>query len=208
MEIEAKFLVPNPHIARKLRALDQIGHFTLARAERVLTKDTFFDTRAETLRRVRYVLRVRRRSDKKFLITLKTPTMRRGAVHQRPELERAFAVERTPRALRVNKLPAPIRRLIAPLTQDELTPVLTLSQVREVRIVRQGRRVIAEWSLDHVRTRAGKRQLSFHILEIERKKSGTLDELQDIEQWLTREFHLKPDRIGKFARAHHFKLAS
>ncbi len=204
MEIEAKFAVPADATPEKLRALDRVGNFALGERERVTMRDTFFDTRANALQNVHYVLRVRKRNDGKFLLTLKTPTTTDGAIHRRPEIEMEMNPARATRVLRVNELPKKFRQLIAPVTQENLYPLFSISQTREVRNVLRGRRVIAEWSLDFVKYRAGERKRAFYELEIELKKAGTENDLQNIAEWLQKEFQLRHVEKGKFLRAVEF----
>lgn len=204
MEIEAKFRVPDAATARVLRAQEHLGEFRLGAPKRFVVRDTFFDTRAKELESVRYVLRVRKRNDGKTFITLKTPTTTRGAIHKRPEYEFELVLARTPRLLSMNELPKQIAKKIAPITHSDLFPMFSISQTRTVRAVRNGRRVIAEWSLDFVKFSAGKSQRAFYELEIELKKRGTEQELHAIEKNLKTEFALQPQTESKFARAVEF----
>jgi inorganic triphosphatase YgiF len=205
MEIEAKFAVPDASIARGLRRVGHIDGFLLSAPTRMVVRDTFFDTRENDLLNTRHVLRVRQRRDGRTLITFKAPALRKAGYHVRPETEEEISLAHTPRALRVSELPARVRKLVAPLTQDEiLYPMFSISQTRETRMIRQGRRIIAEWSLDNVRFRSGEKKRAFYELEIELKKSGTEQELQRIAEWTAREFHLQSVPFGKFARAVEF----
>ena len=210
MEIEAKFAVTNDATVKKLRALERVENFALGEQKRVVMRDMFFDTRTDALHNVRYVLRVRcvrnrtPRNDGKFFLTLKTPTITQGAIHRRPEIEQEIFIARTPRVLRVNELPTKFRTLIAPVTDANLLPLFSIAQTREVRNVLRGRRVIAEWSLDFVKFRAGERRHAFYELEIELKKAGTENDLEKIAEWLQNEFQLTPVSKGKFLRAVEF----
>ncbi len=62
-------------------------------------------------------------------------------------------------------------------------------------------RVIAEWSLDYVKFRAGARQRAFYELEIELKKSGNDQELKEIVESLQKKVGLEAQSQSKFARA-------
>ncbi len=213
MEIEAKFRIPDAALARKLRALERVGACTLDAGQRVVVRDTFFDTVALELRGVRYVLRVRKQSHRKLLLTLKTPAVPTphlaAAIHHRPEIESELDLARTPRRLRVNELPARVRSLVAPNVRAEtLHALFSIAQTRHVRMLRRGRRVIAEWSLDRVQFRAGERAREFYELEIELKRAGTVQDLTEISDWLRGEMHLEPEREGKFVRAVQFMRGS
>lgn len=201
MEIEAKFVVPDFKVVRKIRAVKSIGNFSLGTSERLIVHDTFFDTPAGALVGTQHVLRVRQRSDGKMFMTFKAPAIKNAAIHRRPETEVKISRTRTPRVLEVSELPARIRALVAPLAHDEmLAAMFSISQVREIRLVRKGRKVIGELSLDRVRFRAGERKREFYELEIELKKAGTVAELQTIVEWVEGEFHLQPVTESKFAR--------
>jgi inorganic triphosphatase YgiF len=73
-----------------------------------------------------------------------------------------------------------------------------------VKLIRRGRRVVAELSIDRVQFRAGERTRVFYELEMELKKAGTFAELVELERWLAKEWNLKPEREGKFVRAVEF----
>lgn len=209
MEIEAKYTVPDKRAANEQRALDHIDAFTLGTASRYVVRDTYFDTRAADLLNTKHVLRLRQRSDGNAFLTFKAPAQETGAVHSRPETEVAVTLARLPRSLAVNALPTRIKKLVVPLTQDTtLHPMFSISQRRIVRDVRAGRKIIGEWSLDHVRFRAGTRKHEFYELEIELKKMGTAAELERITAWLEREFDLRPQTESKFKRALDFMRSS
>jgi inorganic triphosphatase YgiF len=205
MEIEAKYVVPDPGAARQLRALERIAEFSLSAPTRFIVRDTYFDTPENDLIRTRHVLRFRRRSDGLSFLTFKAPTQKNAAIHRRPETEVELARERTPRVLKLNALPAQIKKLVAPLVHaDSLHPLFSITQTRDFKTVYHKRRVIAELSLDHVRFRAGQRKHAFYELEIELKKTGRENQLQEIAKWLDREYNLSPQPESKFARGLQF----
>lgn len=209
MEIEAKYIVPDKRAANEQRALDRIDSFTLGAATRYVVRDTYFDTRANDLLNTRHVLRLRQRSDGRAFLTFKAPVQKTGAIHRRPETEVAVTFARSPRVLQVNALPVHIRKLVVPLAHKAvLYPMFSISQRRLVRNVRAGRKTIGEWSLDHVRFRSGARTHEFYELEIELKKTGTVQELRRITAWLEREFDLRPQTESKFKRALDFMRSS
>ncbi len=205
MEIEAKFIVPNARIANKLTSLSDIGGFTLASVEALTLRDTFFDSRAHQLMVARYVLRVRHRTDGKTFITVKTPAIREGAIHRRPETEATVNWERTPRILPSKTLPKPIRNLIEPLVgETDLVSMFSITQMRRVRPVHYGRRIIAEWSVDRVEFKSGGRHKMFYELEVELKKTGTEQDLTLMVGDLMNNLSLQPQLTGKFQRALEF----
>ncbi|MCC7161589.1 MAG: CYTH domain-containing protein [Anaerolineae bacterium] len=202
MEVEAKYIVPDPDAVRRLGRIERIDRFKLSAPTRYVAQDTFFDTRANDLVGSRHVLRLRRRSDGRALLTFKAPAEKSGAIHQRPETEVEVSFARTPRVLSVGALPRRVRKLVAPLVRsDDLYPLFSISQRRIVRNVRDGRKTIGEWSLDHVRFRAGERKHEFYELEIELKKTGTDNELSIIADWIEHELGLEAQTESKFKRA-------
>jgi len=205
MEIEAKFKIPDARAARELQRIARVGEFTLGPAQTIRVRDTFYDTAARHLSASRHVLRVRRRKDGKTILTFKAPTHQDGVIHRRPETEMQMAWPRAPRKLSRENLPPRIFKLVAPLCANApLHSLFTTQQTRHVRVVRRGRRVIGEWSLDRVEFRAGARRKIFYELEIELKKSGTEVELQKLLDALAREWKLEPETRGKFQRARVF----
>lgn len=202
MEIEAKFSVPDARTAGKLQSLNALGDFLLDAPVVLKMRDTFFDTPAGALTRARHVLRVRLRSDGKAFITLKAPTHKIGAVHLRPETEIELIPARLPKTLSRSNLPPAVVKRIAPLVGDSiLHPLFSITQTRHIRVVKQGRRVIGEWSVDRVEFRAGARRHVLHELEIELKKSGKEQELGELVAALRKQIKLKPQPRSKFARA-------
>lgn len=205
MEVEAKFGIPDAHTARALQRVVRLGEFALGPAQTLRVRDTFYDAPERRLSAALYVLRVRRQSDGKTLVTLKAPTRQEGAIHRRPETEAEMDSPRAPRALSRENLPPRIFKLIAPICADApLHPLFTTLQTRHVRDVRRGRRVIGEWSVDRVEFRAGARRKVFYELEIELKKSGTEAELQELLNALAQDWKLEPEPRGKFQRAREF----
>jgi inorganic triphosphatase YgiF len=86
-------------------------------------------------------------------------------------------------------------------------PVFSITQTRHIRVLKKGRRVVGEWSVDRVEFRAGERKRVFYELEIELKKSGTEQELAEILQALRKQVKLKPQLQSKFERALKFMHA-
>lgn len=202
MEIEAKFILPDLETAKQLRAFDTLDSFTLGAPRLLKMRDTFFDTPARALSRTRHVLRVRQRSDGKMIVTLKAPTEKIGAVHSRPETEVELHFARLPKTLLRANIPLRVYKLIAPLVGEAvLHPLFSITQTRDVRVLKKGRRLIGEWSIDRVEFRAGARKRVFYELEIELKKSGTEQELLEFTEALRKKIELKPQRRSKFERA-------
>lgn len=205
MEIEAKYVVPDAAVARQLRALERVAEFSLSASTRFIVRDTFFDTVEHNLLQSHHVLRFRRRSDGRSFLTFKAPAQKTAAIHRRPEIEVEIAHKRSPRVLKLNALPPQIQKRIALLADSEvLYPLFSIAQTRDVKLVRHKHRVIAEWSLDHVRFRAGKRKQAFYELEIELKNAGKQEELKEIAESLERKYGLTPQLESKFVRGLRF----
>ena len=205
MEIEAKFIVPDAPAARRLRALNMIADYKLTDPHTLKMRDTFFDIPSGALDAIRYVLRVRRRSDGKTLITLKTPTEKHGAVHRRPEIERAVQWTRTPNAIAMAQLPKPIADALHEQSiRETLAPRFSITQTRHIRAVRDGRRIIGEWSIDRVELRAGGRTQIMYELEVELKNAGTEKQLDEIVATIQDTLQLQAQTSSKFQRARDF----
>lgn len=202
MEIEAKFTVPDAATAHYLARVVQLGRFVLDAPKTLTMRDTFLDTRDRALSRAHVVLRLRRRSDGRRFLTVKSSARRTGAIYRRAETEVELSGKNGGLGQATAEMPPQIAKLIAPLVKHApLMPLFSIAQTRRIRRIRAGRRVIAEWSLDRVTFRAGHRRRMFYELEIELKNSGTEQELQEIVGELLREAKLKPQREGKFVRA-------
>jgi inorganic triphosphatase YgiF len=179
-----------------------LDSFTLGAAHDLKMRDTFYDTPARALITARHVLRVRRRNDAKQFVTLKAPTEKIGAVHRRPEIEVEVDFARLPNHLSRANLPPRVYKHIASLVGDAvLHPLFSIAQTRRLRVLKMGRRVIGEWSVDRVEFRAGARTQVFYELEIELKKTGTETDLKACVAALKKHIRLAPQRHGKFQRA-------
>ncbi|HZQ10259.1 MAG TPA: CYTH domain-containing protein [Anaerolineae bacterium] len=202
MEIEAKFTVPDAKTAHVLSTLKRLNGYTLGAAKTLSMRDTFYDTPQHNFRAARQVLRVRQRSDGRFIVTLKGDTERRDAIHSRSEIE--VTLKKLNKGhLDIAAMPSPeLRHALTQIAGEQpLAPLMSIQQRRTVRAVRHARRMIGEWSSDRVQFRAGTRRRVFYELEIELKKSGTVNDLEKIAEVLAREWRLLPQWESKFARA-------
>ncbi len=202
MEVEAKFTVPDAKTARALSALKRLDGYTLGVAKTLSMRDTFYDTPPHNFRAARQVLRVRQRSDGRFIVTLKGETDRRAAIHSRSEIEVTLKQLKKGH-VEIGALPSSeLRDVLAQIAGDQpLVPFVSIQQRRAIRAVRHARQIIGEWSCDRVQFRAGTRRRVFYELEIELKKSGTVHDLEKIAEVLAREWRLLPQWESKFARA-------
>lgn len=139
------------------------------------------------------------------LLRSKRRRKKSGAVFRRPETEVEIYFARPPKQLTRALLPMRIAKLVAPLGGDaRLYPLFSITQTRQVRALKNGRRVIGEWSVDRVTFRAGARRRVFYELEIELKRTGTEKELAASIAALQKIMQLEPQRRGKFERALEF----
>jgi inorganic triphosphatase YgiF len=84
-EIEAKFLVPEPGTADRIRALTRLGSYALLEGREQSVTDDYFDTEDRALFAAGYACRRREMQDG-ILLTVKSVAGSDGAVHRREEL--------------------------------------------------------------------------------------------------------------------------
>ncbi len=197
MEIEAKYLIPDAATRDALRHLDEIAGYTLSRARRKTIRDVYLDTPERALWQAGYALRQRESADAAIL-TLKGLGGVQGDLHRREEIEQPLSQPLPP----AGWPDGPVRARVLALGLDlsALAPLCEVQQVRTVRRVLAGRRVIAEWSLDHA-TLIGKRgRTRTWELELE-LRDGTEEELQRLIAALRERFPLQAEPRSKFERA-------
>ena len=203
MEIEAKFAVPDAETCQRLQATDRLAGFALSTGQIKQVRDTYMDTAGRLLLAAGYACRRRERGDR-VVITLKGLGGAVGAVHRREELEVEVML---PVAQRLGQgylaWPAgPLRERVLELIGDSpLTSLFELHQARNQRLVSQGQRVVAEWSLDDVRVVTQGREQTYVELEVELAPQGTEDDLAAIAASLQDEWGLTPEPRSKFERA-------
>ncbi len=204
MEIEAKFILPDPSTFRRLRTIKELGGFTLSSRRVEKARDTYLDTPERSILAAGYVCR-RRKVSGKIIITLKQIERATQAVHHRAELEIELASEKPPA-----QWPASAARdLVISLVGDvRLIPLLHLQQRRTRQVLSRGRLAIAEMSLDNVRFSTTEKNLSLLELEIELMPQGKDEDLYAIAKHLQEEWKLEPDHRSKFERALEFVGAS
>ena len=203
MEIESKFLVVDEAGIQDLETLSQLGDYSLSEAAVQLIEDTFLDTKKTALMAEGYFLRLRKEVGKEGQwLTIKSLGGLENRVHTREEY-----ISFLPEEASVFECPdARIRNMILELSSGfDLLSLLKLKQKRVVRQVKLGERYIAEFSLDHVSLKSGKREKLYSELEIELKTEGTHQDLQAIAEYLLENYHLVKDPFSKFERALLFK---
>lgn len=199
MEIELKFLVLDKADIQDLETRSQLGDYFLAETSVQLIEDTFLDTKKTTLMAEGYFLRLRKEMGKEgHWLTIKSLGGFEAGVHMREEY-----VSFLPEEASVFECPdTRIRNMIFELSSGfDLLPLLKIKQKRVVRQMKLGERHMAEFSLDYVSLKSGKREKLYSELEIELKLEGTPQDLQAIEEYLLGNYHLVKDPFSKFERA-------
>lgn len=203
MEIEAKFTLPDAVTIRRAKTVERIGAFALGKPKVIRTTDTFLDTSARRLLAEKYALRWRKQSDGKIVLTCKGVPTRQGSMYRRMELETELPANSKIGKGALEKLPrGELREFLQEQVGDaRLEPLITIRQTRVVRPVRHARRVIAEWSVDHVRIKRGTRVQKFDVLEIELKREDAGERLIELVRQIEAEWKLEPEPRSKFERA-------
>jgi CHAD domain-containing protein len=197
MEVEAKFLVPDDEtLARLVEVTELAGYAVEPGAERQ-DADTFLDTPGRRLLAAGYYFRRRETSDG-VRLTLKQLIAPADGVLRREEIEALVAAD-----VPVAEWPAgELRTRVEQLTGGEpLEPMLTLSQVRVARVVRKGRREMAELSLDRVTASAPDGERGWLECEVEARGRGGDADVAAIATVLREEWGLQPEGRAKFTRA-------
>lgn len=204
-EIEAKFVISDPGVSRRLKLFRRLAGFTLGERKVSRVLDTYLDTKDRSLMTAGMACRVRRQSDGQLLLTVKELGAATGAVHRRDELELllpagesglrwVFAARRWPEG--------PIRaRVLQVVGRKRLIRLATFRQRRMIRPVTRDGCMVALLSLDDVRVRAGGVVERFSELEIELTGTGAIGDLERLAACLEREWGLCPDVRSKLERA-------
>jgi inorganic triphosphatase YgiF len=207
MEIEAKFALPDVETWRRLQAADSLAGFALSASRVKRVRDTYLDTAERKILAAGYACRWREQSDS-ILITLKSLNDSQGTIHRREELEVMLPSEQS--QIPVGEWPASLarERLTQWIGQSPLTPLFELQQTRIIRNVTQGKRLVAELSLDDVCLTVGDRRQAYCELEVELKPEGNEADLMSLVACLRDEWGLKSEPRSKFERAMAFSQES
>ena len=204
-EIEAKFVIPDASVSRRLKLLRRLAGFRLGERKVLRVLDTYFDTKDRLLMAAGLACRVRRQDDGQILLTVKEMGAATGAVHRREELElllpagesgstRVFAARAWPEG--------PVRaRVLQVVGRKRLIRLATVRQRRTIRPVTQDRHTVALLSLDDVRVRAGGAMERFSEVEVELTGGGGNGDLDRLATCLEQEWGLQPDARSKLERA-------
>jgi len=197
MEVEAKFLVPDEATLAQLIETASLAGCDIEPGEARRDVDTFLDTPDRRLLAAGYYFR-RRETGDGVRFTLKQLVAPSDGVLRREEIESLVAAD-----VPVAEWPAgELRQRVELLTGGEpLEAMLTLSQVRVVRVVRRGRREIAELSLDRVTATAPDGDRGWLEAEVEARGRGGDADVTTLAAELRDEWGLVPEGRAKFTRA-------
>jgi len=197
MEVEAKFLVPDDEtFARLIETASLAGYDVRPGIER-RDADTFLDTPGRRLLAAGYYFRRRETTDG-VRLTLKQLVAPSDGVLRREEIEALVAAD-----VPVAEWPAgELRSRVEGLTGGEpLESMLTLAQVRVARVVRKGRREVAELSLDRVTASSPDGDRGWLEAEVEARGKGGDADVAALAATLRDEWGLVPEGRAKFTRA-------
>jgi CHAD domain-containing protein len=197
MEVEAKFLVPDEETLARLVETASLAGYDVGTGTERRDADTFLDTPGRRLLAAGFYFR-RRETDDGVRLTLKELVAPAEGVLRRQEIEALVAAD----------VPVPewprgeLRTRVEQLTGGEpLEPMLTLSQVRVARVVRKGRREIAELSLDRVTASSPDGDRGWLEAEVEARGRGGDADVAALAAALREEWGLVPEGRAKFSRA-------
>ena len=195
MEVEAKFIIQDTQTYHDLQVMEYLGYFSISAPRVENMRDIYLDTPDRRLLRSGYACR-QREQDGCAVIALKSLHGAEGNIHRREEVDAPLArIEIPPEHWPDSAARQRVLALVDP--HMRLQPLLHLEQRREVREVSYGKRLIAELSLDTVKSF----DQVYHELEIELKGAGTEYDLTAILDKLKRIPGLKPEPRSKFERA-------
>ena len=197
MEVEAKFLVPDEETLARLIETASLAGCAVEPGEPRRDVDTFLDTPDRRLLAAGYYFR-RRETGDGVRLTLKQLVAPSEGMLRREEIEALVAAD-----VPVAEWPAgELRTRVEQLTGGEpLEAMLTLSQVRVARVVRRGRKEIAELSLDRVTASAPDGDRGWLEAEVEARGRGVDGDVAALAAVLRDEWGLVPEGRAKFTRA-------
>lgn len=196
MEVEAKFIIPERETVERLGRIVRLGTFVPGQERIDHIHDVYLDTANRDL--YGHGLACRRREGKAgSALEIKGLGQAEHAVHERQEYTLALAPGEpiSPALWPDEGIWSELRLLVG---QQKLETLFVVDQVRSVRELSDGRRVVADMSIDEAEIRAQDRRRSFVVLEIELKGEGTRDDLAALVKHLTETWMLVPDASSKF----------
>lgn len=199
VEIEAKFIVPDPPTFARLVAVESLAGMRLGLVTVKPVNDRYMDTADAAILRAGYACRIRTVGDAR-IVTLKSLTPPSDALHRREEVE----VRLTPVEVAgpVDRWPASEAASLAQtLTAGQ--PLEVLFEIRQERFVRQAARhgqdqPVVEISVDRVWFDAIDPPI--YELEAELLPEGTLADLENLSAELVGRWAVQPQAVSKFQR--------
>jgi CHAD domain-containing protein len=204
-EIEAKFIIPDNVVSRRLKTIRRLAGFTLGEQKVSRVQDTYLDTKDRSLLTAGMACRVRRQSDGKLLLTVKQMHAATGAIHRRQELELPLPADESgsKRVFTARAWPeSPLRaRILQVVGRKRLHRLAIIRQRRLIRPVTQAGTAVALLSLDDVQVRAGGAVEQFSEVEVEFTGRRGDDSLKRLATCLEQDWGLRPDLRSKLERA-------
>ncbi len=207
MEVEAKYSIVDEATFRCLLETSSLAGFTVEGLAVAELYDRYLDTAEGDLQAGGFACRLRQENTH-YVVTLKGLGAVSDAIHHRIEYEVDL-----PGPLRFEDWPAsPARDLALRLSRGEpLLPLLEVSQIRHRRWLRDGRRLVAEVSLDRFRFQQSRFQRErspqegtvgdVHLeLEIELLADGHEGDLKHLAAELEERWGLTPQPKSKLER--------
>ena len=196
-ELEAKYVVPDRALFRRLAKLNQVGAYRLCPLGVRQVVDYYLDTADRALAVQGWACRLRLQ-DNAWSLTLKSAATVEGAIQSRAEFE--VPLDRLPRSM-ADWPPGEIRSRVEALCRGgKLASLLTIRQRRHVFAVLLDEVPVAELSLDRVRTLVADVRHRSLLLECELAQGAEAWHLERLARLLVSTYGLRPARGSKLHR--------
>lgn len=198
IEVEARYVVPDRETFRRLRRVEGLARYTITIAGEVRLADHYLDTLERALTRRGWSCRLRAACGT-WTLTLKGPKSVRGAVVSREEREVSLPGAIT----HPSHWPeGPLRREVERLTRGHaLCELAVIRQHRRSAIVRRDGVPVIDMGFDVVCFAGQRRMTRSYMVECELMASGTVTDLERLDEVLVREYGLIPEPRTKLQRA-------
>jgi inorganic triphosphatase YgiF len=197
MEIEAKFIVPDPGVYWRLQTTEHLAGYSLSTTQVKPVWDAYMDTKSHRILAAGYSCR-QRVTREGIVITLKSLGGAMGAVHRRRIGELSMANSRPP----VEWSESPERDLVLQIIgQQPLLKFFELKQTRVIRRLMEDDQPVAELSLDSVTLVTVESEQVYLVSELKLLPQTPQEALMTIACCLQDAWHLKPEPLSKFERA-------
>lgn len=193
MEIEAKFLLSDEDVFRKLSMVDSIGTFAVENMLKSNFSDTYFDTLDMALYSSGYSFRCREKPGK-IAYTLKSLDKTDSAIQKREEIEVTVPEKCEVSRLEEGRLKSLVYQVIG---SGKLFPLFEVAHERTICNLKDNSRNVAELSLDDVTINCEGNEKTYLELEVELQE-GTEEELNSLVDVMVGDFGLVPGSSSKF----------